>query len=127
MKNSIFLYALLVSACVTSPNIPIFRELGPVYTQTEHYITLKPNPVCMKEINETQCGRYTYTVTGESGLVGDDAAHHFNGKSWSEIKRSSLLLSVDSYPKVKDFISLLCKKNKECRDSMIEATVKVNE
>lgn len=81
----------------------------------------------MKELNETSCGYYAYTVSGESGFVGNDPSHYFNGKSWDEIRKSSLLLSVDSYPKVKDFIETLCKKSRQCRDSMIEATVKVNE
>lgn len=93
------------------PMLPASRSDGLVY---------RPNPVCMAEIGEGDCGFCTFTVSEKNVFVGEKPEHHFKGKPWSQLKKKSVLLpAAESYAPLKAFAVNACKQMGSvgaCRD-----------
>lgn len=124
-KNLLILSSLILSACVKVPDIAICRDLHSKKIVEKdslgnENITIKSNPVCMKEINESRCGLCVYTVSGKTQFVGEDTQYLLNGKPWSEVRLSGVLLPADSYVKVKEFIINTCKKSGDCQKDLVK-------
>lgn len=95
-KNLLMLLVSLsvfaVSGCASVPNVPLCVEIIP---DVEGFCK---NTVDAKET----------TVDNQSQLL--------NGKTWTEVKTSSLLVPAESWAEIKSYILKQCKKNKDCAD-----------
>lgn len=84
------------------PMTPATRADGLVY---------RPNPVCMAEIGEGDCGKCVFTISEKPIYVGDKPEHHFNKKPWSQLRKKCVLLpAAESYAPLKAFFINACKQ-----------------
>lgn len=84
------------------PMLPATRADGLVY---------RPNPVCMSEIGEGDCGYCTFTISEKSIFVGEKPEHHFNKKPWSQLRKKCVLFPAqESYAPLKAFAINACKQ-----------------
>jgi hypothetical protein len=112
------LFVFLVSCAVKPPDVPICRELK---TQNESktipdigFIKIeRPNPVCLKELNEVSCGFCVWTISKKSQYIGETKSFLY-GKPWSQVKREAVLIPTEAYADVKATFINMCKKYKEC-------------
>lgn len=123
MKHLIVLCGFVLSGCLSPPDILVCRDLPERKIETRDEfgvinITIKENPVCIKEIKEPRCGYCVWTITKKPMYVGNNPEHQFAKKTWSEIRSTSVLLPLDSYVAIKRFINNSCKKHGDCRDDL---------
>lgn len=111
----LFLLSLLLTSCATPPpNIFVFEDLAEhVYQDPNtHDTMLAPSPDCLDKINEFQCGHGVSIMTGDEIFVGEDPAHWWSGKPWSQLKQESVYLpAVESYAPLSTYVINSCKKN----------------
>jgi hypothetical protein len=104
MKSLLILFVLLLSSCIKPPDIFVCRDL---HSKKEiikdnfgiETISIKANPVCLKEINETRCGFCVKTISNKIQYVGENEKYFLDGKPWSEVRLSGVLLPLESYAK----------------------------
>lgn len=129
-KWMLFLTLSLSPSCaVTPPDVPVFENL------TQHlgtdpvsgHLILKPSPVCLKEIGEFECGHGVFIMSKKQLFVGEKKAFWFHGKSWSQLKRESILVPAEeSYSPLSSYIINSCKKM-NCDDQVTRFKVKLDE
>lgn len=100
--------------CVPKPpDVPVCEDLSIFFTidaDTGHEL-LHGSPACVANINENQCGHCTYIVSGKEIYVGEQKAHQFNGKPWSQVKRESIYVpAAESYAPIQAYIINSCKR-----------------
>lgn len=95
-----FLCLLSLSSCGTIPSVPICRE---------------------RTVNSGFC---SWTIESKSQIVDD--THLLNGKTWIDIKIDSILVPVDSWVKIKEYIIAQCKRNGNCSDNVGQWQTKVD-
>lgn len=134
--NVLWLFAISLwlliefSGCATQPpDVPVFEP----YTQrvttdpkTDHMILL-PSPLCMEKIQEFECGHGVYILSGKEIWVGEQKAHWFHGKPWSQIKRESIFVpAVESYAPLATYIINSCEQA-HCNDQVDRFKVQVDQ
>ncbi len=72
-------------------------------------------PVCISLDDER--GFCTYTISDKEFYV-DNEDHLFEGKTWEQVKISSLIMPASSWAKIKAYILSQCKKHKDCKDDI---------
>lgn len=97
------------------PDVPIGRSLDPIYIKRIDGFGIevhdkRPNPVCMKEISEPECGFFSWTVSDKIQFVGEKKETWMNGLPWSKVKEESLFLPIESMQKIKESFIVGCKK-----------------
>ena len=132
MLNLMLLFVLVLSACVKPPDVPVCRELAESrITAKDQFgiinISLKANPVCLKEIGEFSCGYCTWTISAKSQYVGEAEKTYLYGHPWSQIRLSAILVPSESYAKVKEYIINNCKKQHDCQDDIDRWRIKFGE
>lgn len=118
----------LTSCATKPPDIAVFEYL------TQHlgkdpetgHILLRPSPACMKAIQEAECGHGVYIVSGKEIFIGEKAPNLFNGKTWTEIKSSSVYLPAkESYAPLVTYIINSCKKA-NCDEQVDKFKIKID-
>ncbi len=110
------------------PDVPVCEELtGKVTTDpVTGHVVMKASPACMEAIGETKCGHCVYIVSGRDIFVGEKKETHFAGKSWSQLKRESVLVPAEeSYARIAAYMINACKKMK-CSDDVNRFRVRLN-
>lgn len=126
------LCVFLLSACSHAPpDVPFVRQLKTKTVVTElpdvgKIIDERPNPVCMKEIGERECGFVVWTVSNKTQYVGERKENHLNGKPYSVLKREGILTPPETIAKVKAFILNICKDTGRCSGDITRWRVKLD-
>lgn len=132
-KLALLLFAtsfLSLTNCATQPpDVPVFEP----YTQriahdpvTDHMILL-PSPLCMKNIQEFECGHGVFIISGNEVWVGEDPKHWYKGKSWSQLKAQSIYLpAVESAAPLWTYIINACAKA-QCNDQVDRYRVQLDQ
>lgn len=89
----------LITGCASVPDVPICVDL------TNKDALAIPKGFC------------AWTISDKETIVDDNGGHMLNGKLWTDVKSSSLLIPAESWAKIKAFILKNCKKNKDCNAS----------
>lgn len=116
----------LISCATKPPDVYMFEDLkqrlanDPV---TGHLVLL-PDPVCMKEIKEPECGHGVAIVSGNEIIVGEKTL--FNKKPWSILKQQSIYVpSIESGAPLLTYIINSCKKM-NCSDDVNKYKIKLD-
>ena len=121
--------AFLISACTPQPpDVAVFEYLKQrTYTdQKTGHLMLKPDPVCMKEIGEPECGHGVYIISKKQIFVGDKS-HLFNNKKWSDLIPEMVLVPAqESYAPLLQYIINSCEKM-NCNDQVDRFKVQLDE
>ncbi len=87
---------------------------------------LEPDPVCMNEIGEVECGHGVYIMSGKEIFIGEEKGHLLNGKKWSELKAQSVYVPAEeSYAPLATFIINSCEKL-SCNDQVDRYKIKLD-
>lgn len=125
LKVSVILSATLLSSCgIRPPDVPICRDLQPLVIETPdafgvNTTTIRPNPVCAKQIRESTCGECVWTVSDKIQYVGEGPKALLDGEPWSKVKKDALLVPPKSQAKQKKFVLDMCKAYPSNCDSAI--------
>ncbi len=109
--------AIILSSCRSLPDVPLAcRPLDArhEYIKDDFGITvdhMTPNPVCMAEIGEPQCGYCTWTISDKEKYVGEAEATHLYEKPWSQIRDESILSPSEAFAAVKAWVVKMCYDN----------------
>ncbi len=131
IMSLVILYALQLSGCMAPPDIPACRSLE-TREETKEVpdigrVTLdRPNPTCIKEINEATCGYCVWTISDKKQYVGENKKTWLYGKPWSQVLRESVLLPAESYAEAKAFVINECKKTNDCNKDIDHWRVKLD-
>lgn len=88
---------------------------------------LLPSPICMEMIGEFECGHGVFIMSRDEIWVGENKAHWFNGKPWSQLKRESVFVpAVESYAPLSQYIINSCAQN-NCNDQVNRFKVQLDE
>lgn len=74
--------------------------------------------ICVELLHEFS-GWCTFTISDKEIFLDNDKKL-YNGKTWSDLKKDSLIMPADSYAKIKAYILSECKKHKDCGLEKIE-------
>lgn len=125
---SMSLLALLSNCTPKPPDVPVCEHLAS-YLATDAatgHLILKPSPTCMKQVGEAECGHCTTIMTGTEFYVGEDKAHWFNAKPWSQLRAESVLVpAIESYAPIATYMINSCKKA-GCSDQVDRFKVKID-
>ena len=117
MKRTMLLISSLVclSSCKNLPDVPWCRPLNAKrWVVTDAFgIEIKhvrANPVCMKEIQEIECGYCKWTLSERSQYVGDGPSTHLYGKPWSQLREEAVYVPSEAAAEVKSKIVSQCKR-----------------
>lgn len=116
LKLSAILFALLASGCgIRPPDVPMCRDLPRISIITKDAFgvdteTIRPNPVCAKQIRESTCGECVWTISDKTQYVGENPNTWLDGEPWSKVKPASVLVPPKSQAKQKKFVLEICKK-----------------
>lgn len=110
---------IILSSCATPPDVPVCRALDTkkVIVKSPEFgdlIEVRPNPKCMKEVGEKNCGFCVWTVSNKSQFVGESEKHRLNKKKWSEVQREALITPAYSYAEMKAYVINSCKQSGQC-------------
>ncbi len=87
----------------------------------------RPNPVCMDEIGEAECGYCRYTISDKVIYVGEQPEHQFNSKPWSKLKKHAILFPAEeSYAPMKAFGINACKSMGSCNKDIAKWRIKLD-
>lgn len=109
----IFLLTIFIFSCTPKPpDVPVCEQLDFVLIEDPetHHQVLQDSPACREKIDEATCGHCVKIVSGEEFYVGENLENFFEGKPWSEIKDSSVLVLATSYAKLANYMINACKK-----------------
>lgn len=126
-----FLIFFILAGCISPPNIPVLRSLEARKESSDvpgiGRITIdRPNPICMKEINEPVCGFAVWTIADKTQYVGEAKKTWLYGKPWSQIHREAVLFPAESYAAAKGYIIDMCKKTNDCSKDIDHWRVKLD-
>jgi hypothetical protein len=80
----------------------------------------------MQQVGEAECGRCITIVSGREVFLGEGVGHRFNGKPWSQIRASAVILPAEeSYAPLAAYIINSCHKLK-CNAEVDRFLVKLN-
>lgn len=120
---------MLLSACAPKPpDVFVFEYLAQHLANdpATGHLLLTPSPACMKQIQEVECGHGVSIVSGTEIFIGEEKAHWFKNKPWSQIKRESVYVpAVESYAPLAAYIIDSCKKMK-CSDQVDAFRIKLD-
>ncbi len=120
--------SLLLSACTPQPpDIYVFEHLAQRLSTdaVTGHIILSSNPVCMKEINEPECGHGVAIMSQKQIFVGEKKL--YSKKSWSQLRRESVYLpAIESYAPLATYVINSCEAN-NCNDQVTRFKVKIDE
>lgn len=85
----------------------------------------RPNPVCMREIKEAECGRCSWTISEKTQYVGEAKETWLDGLSWTDIKDTAVILPAKSAAQVKAYILNQCKKT-DCNKDISKWRIKID-
>ncbi len=88
--------------------------------------TFRPNPVCMKMLDEEECGYCTWSIKEKYQYVGENKETWLYGKPWSQIAAEAVLMPSESYARLKADIVENCKKSQECNKDIAKWRVKLD-
>lgn len=111
------------------PDVFVFENLVPHRgtNPTTGHIELRPDPACVKAIQEIECGHGVSMVTKREVFVGEGPATFFNKKPWSQLKRESIYVPAqESFAPIENYIINTCKQN-NCNDQVTKFKVKLDE
>ncbi len=111
----IALCAFLTDCASAPPDVFVFEHLEQrlLTDPITGHLFLKASPVCLKEINEPECGHGVSIVSGKTIFVGEEKEVQFNGKPWSQIRRESIMMPAEeSYAPLAAWIINSCAKEK---------------
>lgn len=75
------------------------------------HVELRPDPICMEQIGEMECGHGVYIMSKKEIYVGEGAKTLFNGKKWSQVKAESMYVPAkESYAPLTSYITNECKQ-----------------
>jgi len=118
-----------LSNCATKPpDVPVCEDLVPRLSQDKEtgHIVQTASPTCAREVGEISCGHCVLVVSGREFFVGEGKDHLLNGKPWSQIKASSVLLpAVESYAPLAEYVLDSCKRV-NCDSDVTRFTVKLD-
>ena len=123
--------ALLLSACATPPDTPFCRKLtGQVIEKRDEFgiptRTLRPNPKCMEQIGEPECGSCKWTISDRRRFVGEDKKNHLYGKPWTQILAEAAIVPSEGVAEMKSYIIKNCKKHGDCNRNIDRWRVKLD-
>ncbi len=126
----ISLLSLLSSCAIKPPDGPVCRPLNAkrIVTKDPFGIPvekIRPNPVCIAEIGEPECGRCTWTISDRVKFIGESEDHHLYGKPWSLIKIEAVIMPSEYFAGLKSYIVKSCKELK-CDDQIPRWRIKVD-
>lgn len=126
-----FLYVLVGCSGIPIPDVPIGRPLDQIYIQGRDAFGImvyhkRPNPLCMKEINEPECGFYAWTVSDRTQYVGESPKTYLLGKPWSKLRLESLTLPTESLARIKESLMIACKQHKCSNPEVAKWRVKLD-
>ena len=121
----------LVSCSTLNVDEPIGIPLKPIITVKKDAFgidvtTVRPNPVCMKEIREPSCGYYAWTISDREQYVGEAKATWLFGKPWSVLQDEAIYTPSETQAKIKEAIINTCKKYKTCDQRISRWRVKTD-
>jgi len=77
-------------------------------------VTVPEVPICSQlSVNEGYC---VNTYSGKSQIINDTTL--LEGKTWWDLKATSLVLPASSWKKIKQFIIEVCTKTKKCNENL---------
>lgn len=124
----LLILSVLITNCAPKPpDVPVCEHLEPRihYADTGHLIS-SPSPACMKEIGEPECGHCVYIVTGREVYIGEKEVNRLNGKTWSDLRNSSVLLpAIESYGPLAEYLINTCKQS-NCSGDLTRFKVKLD-
>ncbi len=126
MLSFAILFCSLISCAPQPPDVPVFEHLHQRISHdpvTDHLL-LTPDPVCLEEIGEAECGHGVFIISGKEIFIGEKKEHWFNGKPWSQLKSESIFVpAVESYAPMATYMINSCEKLK-CNDDVDRFRVK---
>lgn len=125
---SAILCSLQISCATPPPDVFVFEHLGQhlVTDPVSMHLVLKPSPLCMEKIQESECGHGVSIVTGREVYIGENKANLFNEKAWSKIHSTAILVpAVESYAPLSTYIINTCKKM-DCSDQVDAFKIKLD-
>ena len=91
---------------------------------------MRPNPVCMKEINEPYCGVCTYTISDKTVYVGNDWNHLLEvqgkKKTWDTIVEEGFTVPAETQVAFKAFAINVCKNTGACAQEIDRWRIKLD-
>lgn len=106
--------------CASIPDVYVFEHLAQRVTTdpVSGHMVLKPSPTCMKQIKEAECGHGVSIITRKQIFVGEDKAHWYDGKPWSQLRRESVYLPAqESYAPLSKALINFCAQS-DCNDDV---------
>jgi hypothetical protein len=81
----------------------------------------------MEKIGEFECGHGVYILSGKEVWVGENPKHFFNKKSWSQLKRESMIVpAIESGAPILTYIINTCAQN-HCNDAVDRYKIQLDE
>lgn len=118
----------LTNCAPNPPDVPAFKWLKQRLATdplTQHII-IKPDPHCMEQIKEPECGYGVFVKTGKEIFVGELPANLYKGKTWSQLREQSIYLPVkESYEPLEAYVIDSCKKM-GCEDDVTRFKIKID-
>lgn len=109
-------FLILLSSCASKPpNVPGCRRLAAKYEVVYDVFGIPttnvyPNPVCMKEIKEIECGRCAWSLEKKEQYVGEAKETWLYGKPWSQLTHEAVIIPSEAYAKIKTYMINSCKE-----------------
>lgn len=86
------LLALILNSCASAPDVPLITRIGP------------------------SSGFYVFTISDREGVVDDE--NLLEGKTFLDYVNEGVIISPESYAKIKAYILKTCKRSNDCGENI---------